>query len=86
MAEGKGSTYNHVGEGARITGPVIQARDITGPLTFGPGGPTIGGTPEGEDPAPEEADVYNHVAAGAEIGGPLIQTRNITATPEQPAH
>ncbi|QXE39628.1 hypothetical protein KQY30_00210 [Streptomyces sp. GMY02] len=84
MPEGQGGTYNHVGEGARITGRVIQARDITGPITFGPDGLTIGGAPDGEDRDPDETDVHNHIAAGAQIGGPLIQTRTLTAAPGEP--
>lgn len=83
MPEGQGGTYNYVGEGARITGRVIQARDITGPITSGPDGLIIAGTPDGEDREPEEADVHNHVAAGVNIGGPLIQTRTLTTAPGQ---
>ncbi|WP_157877300.1 hypothetical protein [Streptomyces odonnellii] len=83
MPEGQGGTYNHVGEGARITGRLIQARDITGSITSGPDGLTITGAADGENREPDDADVHNHVAAGVEIGGQLIQTRTITAAPGQ---
>lgn len=34
LADRIGAVTNTIGDGARITGNVVQARDITGPITF----------------------------------------------------
>ncbi|OPF82729.1 hypothetical protein VT50_0206820 [Streptomyces antioxidans] len=34
-AEEPGAVHNRIGGNARITGPVIQAKDINGPISFG---------------------------------------------------
>lgn len=35
LAREAGTVHNHIGGNARITGPVVQAKDINGPISFG---------------------------------------------------